>query len=68
MLLKHLLRHINRIGSDNVQGEIYLTDLIAMFNKSNLKVGARSASDTTVVLGFNNKSVLNCTVSLRESS
>ena len=56
--MKSLLKHINRIGSDNVQGEVYLTDLIAMFNKSNLKVGARSASDTTIVLGFNNKSVL----------
>jgi bifunctional UDP-N-acetylglucosamine pyrophosphorylase/glucosamine-1-phosphate N-acetyltransferase len=53
-----LLKNINRIGSDNVQGEMYLTDLIAMFNKNNLKVGARSASDTTIVLGFNNKSVL----------
>lgn len=56
--MKALLTHINRIGRDNVQGEIYLTDLIAMFNRSHLKVGARSASDTTIVLGFNNKSVL----------
>ena len=56
--MKPLLKHINRIGSDNIQGEIYLTDLIAMFNKSNLKVGARTASDTTIILGFNNKSVL----------
>jgi bifunctional UDP-N-acetylglucosamine pyrophosphorylase/glucosamine-1-phosphate N-acetyltransferase len=53
-----LLGHITRINSDNAQGELYLTDLIAMFNKSNLKVGARPASDTTVVLGFNNKSTL----------
>jgi bifunctional UDP-N-acetylglucosamine pyrophosphorylase/glucosamine-1-phosphate N-acetyltransferase len=56
--MKPLLRHINRISSHNAKGEIYLTDLIAMFNRSNLKVGARPASDTTVVLGFNNKSVL----------
>lgn len=53
-----LLGHIKQIGSDNVQGEIYLTDLIAMFNHSGLRVGARAASDATVVLGFNNKSVL----------
>ena len=53
-----LLTHINRIASDNVQGEIYLTDLIGMFNQNNLKVGARPASDATVVLGFNSKSVL----------
>ncbi|MBN2129939.1 MAG: NTP transferase domain-containing protein [Sedimentisphaerales bacterium] len=56
--MKPLLTHINRIDSDNTQGEIYLTDLIAMFNQDNLKVGARSASDATVILGFNNKSVL----------
>ncbi len=56
--MKLLLDHIKRIGSDNVQGEIYLTDLIAMFNRSGLRVGARAASDATVVLGFNNKSVL----------
>ena len=56
--MKPLLTHINRISSDNVLGEIYLTDLIAMFNRSNLKVGARAASDTAIILGFNNKSVL----------
>jgi bifunctional UDP-N-acetylglucosamine pyrophosphorylase/glucosamine-1-phosphate N-acetyltransferase len=56
--MRPLLKHISHIGSDNVQGEIYLTDLIAMFNKNNLKVDARPASDATVVLGFNNKSAL----------
>jgi bifunctional UDP-N-acetylglucosamine pyrophosphorylase / glucosamine-1-phosphate N-acetyltransferase len=56
--MKPLRAHIDRIGSDNAQGEIYLTDLITMFNQSNLRVGARPASDTNVVLGFNNKSVL----------
>lgn len=56
--MKSLLEHINRIGSENAQGEVYLTDLIAMFNRSGLKVGARAATDPTVVLGFNNKSVL----------
>jgi bifunctional UDP-N-acetylglucosamine pyrophosphorylase / glucosamine-1-phosphate N-acetyltransferase len=53
-----LLRHINRIRSDNAQNEVYLTDLIAMFNRDGLKVGALAASDPSVVLGFNNKSVL----------
>ncbi|MBF0245768.1 MAG: NTP transferase domain-containing protein, partial [Planctomycetes bacterium] len=56
--MKPLLDHIHCIGRDNAQGEIYLTDLIAMYNRSGLKVGARPASDSTVVLGFNNKSVL----------
>lgn len=53
-----LLKHIERISSNNVQKEIYLTDLIAMFNASHLAVGARPASDASVVLGFNNKSAL----------
>ncbi len=56
--MKPLLTHINCIGSENAQGEVYLTDLIAMFNRGGLKVGARPATDPSVVLGFNNKSVL----------
>ena len=56
--IKPLLKHVKCIGSDNVQKEIYLTDLIAMFNANRLAVGARPASDATVVLGFNNKSAL----------
>jgi len=53
-----LLRHVFRIRPDNVQREVYLTDLIAMYNRAGLSVGARPATDPAVVLGFNNKSVL----------
>lgn len=56
--MKSLLKHVMRIKSDNAQNEIYLTDLISMFNRAGLKVGARPATDPAVVLGFNNKSVL----------
>jgi bifunctional UDP-N-acetylglucosamine pyrophosphorylase / glucosamine-1-phosphate N-acetyltransferase len=56
--LSPLLRYVKKIRSDNAQGEIYLTDLISMFNGAGLKVGARAATDPVVVLGFNNKSVL----------
>lgn len=53
-----LQKHINEIKSDNVQGEIYITDLISIFNKHGLKVKAVSPDDQSVVLGFNVKSVL----------
>ena len=54
----HLVKLISKIKSDNVQGEIYITDLIALFNKSGLSVGAVSAEQKHVIMGFNNKSVL----------
>jgi len=55
---KALNEHINKIKSDNVQGEIYITDLISIFNQNRLKVKAVSPDDQSVVLGFNVKSVL----------
>jgi bifunctional UDP-N-acetylglucosamine pyrophosphorylase/glucosamine-1-phosphate N-acetyltransferase len=55
---EYLVKLINKIKSDNVQGEIYITDLIALFNKSGLSVGAVSAKQQHVIMGFNNKSVL----------
>lgn len=55
---KPLVEHINEITSDNVQGEIYITDLISIFNKHGLRVKAVSPEDQSVVLGFNVKSVL----------
>jgi len=54
----HLVKQINKIKSDNVQGEIYITDLISLFNKSGLSVSAVSAEQQHVIMGFNNKSVL----------
>lgn len=55
---KHLVKLINKVKSDNVQGEIYITDLIALFNQNNLSVGAVSVKQQHVIMGFNNKSVL----------
>jgi len=55
---EYLVKLISKIKSDNVQGEIYITDLIALFNKSGLTVGAVSAKQQHVIMGFNNKSVL----------
>ena len=49
---------IDALQSDNVQKEIYLTDLISLFNEKNYSVAAVSPEKDYVVMGFNNKSVL----------
>jgi bifunctional UDP-N-acetylglucosamine pyrophosphorylase/glucosamine-1-phosphate N-acetyltransferase len=49
---------IGKLKSDNVQKEIYLTDLISLFNEKNFSVAAVSPEKNYVVMGFNNKSVL----------
>ncbi len=53
-----LKKMIYEIKNDNAQGEIYVTDLISIFNKNHLSVGAVSPSKQFVLMGFNNKSVL----------
>ncbi|MBI3125562.1 MAG: NTP transferase domain-containing protein [Ignavibacteriales bacterium] len=55
---KPLFELIDKIGSNNVQGEVYLTDLIGMFNKNGYSVEAVSPKNQYVLMGFNNKSVL----------
>lgn len=55
---KKLHKFINEVKSNNVQKEIYVTDLISIFNKNGLTVGAVSPQDQNVIMGFNNKSVL----------
>jgi len=49
---------IGKLKSDNVQKEIYLTDLISLFNENDYSVDAVSPEKDYVVMGFNNKSVL----------
>jgi len=53
-----LEEQIKNLQNNNVQKEIYLTDLIALFNKSGYKVSAVYPKNEYVVMGFNNKSVL----------
>ena len=55
---KHLVRLINKLENKNVQNEIYITDLIGLFNEHNLTVSAVSPEQQYVIMGFNNKSVL----------
>ncbi len=53
-----LIEHIKNLNTDNAQGELYLTDLISIFNASGLAIGAIAAADNRTVVGFNTKSVL----------
>jgi bifunctional UDP-N-acetylglucosamine pyrophosphorylase/glucosamine-1-phosphate N-acetyltransferase len=55
---KKLVSLVNQLSSNNAQGEVYITDLISLFNKNNYSVMAVSPSEQHVVMGFNNKSVL----------
>jgi bifunctional UDP-N-acetylglucosamine pyrophosphorylase / glucosamine-1-phosphate N-acetyltransferase len=53
-----LIELIGKLSSNNVQNEIYITDLIALFNSSGYSVSAVSPLEKYSVMGFNNKSVL----------
>lgn len=46
------------LSTNNVQKEIYITDLIYLFNKTGYSVNAVSPKEQYVLMGFNNKSVL----------
>ncbi len=50
--------HIRKIGTDNAQGEVYITDLITKFNANNIAVDAHPSLTNEAVMGFNTKSVL----------
>ncbi len=55
---KKLVNLIGSLKSNNVQKEIYITDMISLFNKKGFTVNAISPKQQHVVMGFNNKSVL----------
>ncbi len=54
----YLVNLIQKIENNNAQKEIYITDLISIFNKNNLTVSAVSPIEQHVIMGFNDKSVL----------
>ncbi len=53
-----LAEMIGKLKSNNVQSEIYLTDLIALFNEKGYTVAAASPEKNYVVMGFNTQEVL----------
>ncbi|MBT7864317.1 MAG: NTP transferase domain-containing protein, partial [Gemmatimonadetes bacterium] len=52
-----LRQHIGAMDTDNVQGELMLTDLVEIFNSHGLVVRAVPAVSEEEILGFNVKSV-----------
>jgi bifunctional UDP-N-acetylglucosamine pyrophosphorylase / glucosamine-1-phosphate N-acetyltransferase len=65
---KKLSSLISSLSSNNVQKEIYITDMISLFNKEGYSVNAISPTKPHVVMGFNNKSVLKEMEDLARSS
>ncbi|MHC1736452.1 MAG: NTP transferase domain-containing protein [Ignavibacteriaceae bacterium] len=55
---KKLTGLIHTIKSDNSQNEIYITDLIGLFNQQGYTVSAISPKEQYVLMGFNDKTVL----------
>ena len=55
---KSLRENLGELTTDNVQGELYLTDLIKMYNEDDKKVSAVNAENSRLVEGFNEKSTL----------
>jgi bifunctional UDP-N-acetylglucosamine pyrophosphorylase/glucosamine-1-phosphate N-acetyltransferase len=53
-----LAEMIGELKSENVQKEIYLTDLISLFNDKGYAVAATSPEKNYVVMGFNTQEVL----------
>jgi bifunctional UDP-N-acetylglucosamine pyrophosphorylase/glucosamine-1-phosphate N-acetyltransferase len=53
-----LAEMVGKLKSNNVQSEIYLTDLIALFNEKGYTVAAASPEINYVVMGFNTQEVL----------
>jgi bifunctional UDP-N-acetylglucosamine pyrophosphorylase/glucosamine-1-phosphate N-acetyltransferase len=53
-----LRKYLNHITPDNVQGEIYITDLIKIFNDAGLHVQTSCVENNNYVVAFNVKSVL----------
>ncbi|MGB5893498.1 MAG: hypothetical protein WBG58_04915, partial [Ignavibacteriaceae bacterium] len=49
---------IGNLKSNNVQSEIYLTDLISLFNQKGYTVAVASPEKNYVVMGFNTQEVL----------
>ncbi len=50
-----LFAHLDRLSTDNAQGEYYLTDMIAVFNNEGLGVSAMATDDPLETLGVNSR-------------
>ncbi len=50
-----LFAHLDRLGTQNAQGEYYLTDMIAVFKAEGLTVSAMATDDPLETLGVNSR-------------
>jgi bifunctional UDP-N-acetylglucosamine pyrophosphorylase/glucosamine-1-phosphate N-acetyltransferase len=50
-----LLAHLERLSTDNAQGEYYLTDMVEVFNSEGLDVSATMTEDPLETLGVNSR-------------
>jgi bifunctional UDP-N-acetylglucosamine pyrophosphorylase/glucosamine-1-phosphate N-acetyltransferase len=50
-----LFAHLDRLTTENAQGEYYLTDMVAIFNGEGLMVSASSTDDPFETLGVNSR-------------
>ena len=50
-----LFAHLDRLSTENAQGEYYLTDMVAVFNAEGLLVTALTADDPLETLGVNSR-------------
>ncbi|HEQ71644.1 MAG TPA: multidrug transporter [Spirochaetia bacterium] len=55
---RHLISLIRKLDFENVQREMYLTDLIYLFNQAGLEVAGSPPRTEEALLGFNDKAVL----------
>jgi len=53
-----LKKYIKKLKPKNVQKELYITDLVEIYNREGLKVGAFQYPNNDVLLGFNSRSDL----------
>jgi len=56
--IKPLKECIYKLKPDNIQKEIYITDLVKIFRNSGFKTSSIKAPNSDLLLGFNNKSTL----------
>jgi len=50
-----LFAHLDRLSTENAQGEYYLTDMVAVFNEEGLLVSALAAEEPLETLGVNSR-------------
>ena len=50
-----LFAHLDRLSTENAQGEYYLTDMVAVFNAEGLAVSAMETDDPLETLGVNSR-------------